>query len=408
MSGDENRQDEDFDDYINPEDVIHVIELDDNGGISRHVDIAEEDEMEEMDEEDMEAVGGRADVKDMAEIVFTKHTDAVFCVSIEPTACQLAVTGGQDDKAYVWKIASGEMLFECTGHKDSVTCAGFSHDGVYVATADLSGLVKVWKVETHQEVFSFESSDAEWMRWHSGSHVLFLGTVDGDVWMWKIPSGDCKTLQNHGCPASCGGILSDGKRMCVGYDDGSIKIWDLKSATVQHSITGMNAHKSTVLCVDSHLVNNVIMTGSSDVTSKIINSATGKVLSTFDCSTPGSDGEDSVEAVALCPTHSYAATGTVSGVLSIWDTNTQICRHRCLHEAGIVSLLWDRLSPLIYTSSLDGVVRLWDARSGAMTASWTGHTNSILGFDIARDGNVMVTVSEDKTARVFMLNTPDR
>ena len=47
------------------------------------------------------------------------------------------------------------------GHKDSVTCTGFSHDGVYVATADLSGLIKVWKVETKEEIWSFECSDIE-------------------------------------------------------------------------------------------------------------------------------------------------------------------------------------------------------------------------------------------------------
>ena len=34
--------------------------------------------------------------------------------------------------------------------------------------------------------------------------------MDGDVWMWKIPSGDCKTFQGPGCTASCGIIMSDG------------------------------------------------------------------------------------------------------------------------------------------------------------------------------------------------------
>jgi len=42
-------------------------------------------------------------------------------------------------------------------------------------------------------------------------------------------------------------------------------------------ITGYQAHKSTVLSIDSHPVNNVIISGSSDVTVKVINSATGKV-----------------------------------------------------------------------------------------------------------------------------------
>ena len=63
-----------------------------------------------------------------------------------------------------------------TGHKDSVTFASFSHDAQYVATGDMSGLIKVWKVSASaeevstsgqevsssgQEVWSFEIADLE-------------------------------------------------------------------------------------------------------------------------------------------------------------------------------------------------------------------------------------------------------
>ena len=51
----------------------------------------------------------------------------------------------------------------------------------------------------------------QWMKWHPGAHVLLAGTVDGDAWMWKIPSGDCKTFQGPGCTASSGLLLTDGK-----------------------------------------------------------------------------------------------------------------------------------------------------------------------------------------------------
>ena len=47
------------------------------------------------------------------------------------------------------------------GHKDSVTCATFSHDSSLVATGDMSGMIKVWKVESQQEVWSFEVGDLE-------------------------------------------------------------------------------------------------------------------------------------------------------------------------------------------------------------------------------------------------------
>ena len=47
------------------------------------------------------------------------------------------------------------------GHKDSVTCVKFSYDSKYVATGDMSGVIKVWLLETGEEVWSFETSDLE-------------------------------------------------------------------------------------------------------------------------------------------------------------------------------------------------------------------------------------------------------
>lgn len=48
-----------------------------------------------------------------------------------------------------------------TGHKDSVTCATFSHDSSLLATGDMGGLIKVWKVESKEEIWSFEVGDLE-------------------------------------------------------------------------------------------------------------------------------------------------------------------------------------------------------------------------------------------------------
>lgn len=53
------------------------------------------------------------------------------------------------------------FCFVSTGHKDSVTCAVFSHDSSLVASGDMSGMIKVWKVETKEEIWSFEVGDLE-------------------------------------------------------------------------------------------------------------------------------------------------------------------------------------------------------------------------------------------------------
>ena len=60
-----------------------------------------------------------------------------------------------------WQSAHKFLLLLASGHKDSVTCTGFSHDGKYVATADMGGLVQVWLTSSGEKVWSFEMGDIE-------------------------------------------------------------------------------------------------------------------------------------------------------------------------------------------------------------------------------------------------------
>lgn len=34
---------------------------------------------------------------------------------MDPATNSMAVTGGEDDKAFVWRVSDGEVLLECTG-----------------------------------------------------------------------------------------------------------------------------------------------------------------------------------------------------------------------------------------------------------------------------------------------------
>lgn len=36
-------------------------------------------------------------------------------MNLDPATNNLAVTGGEDDKAYVWRVSDGEVVLECTG-----------------------------------------------------------------------------------------------------------------------------------------------------------------------------------------------------------------------------------------------------------------------------------------------------
>ena len=72
---------------------------------------------------------------------------------------KLAATGGEDDKAFVWDTVSGDIILECTGHKDSVTFSDFNHDDSYLATGDMGGLIQVWKMSDKNSVWNYEMDD---------------------------------------------------------------------------------------------------------------------------------------------------------------------------------------------------------------------------------------------------------
>lgn len=361
-------------------------------------------------------------IKDDAACVFSAHEGSVFCGSLNKDGT-LAATGGEDDRAFVWDVASGQVVLECTGHTDSVTFAEFNQDGSYLATADMNGVVQVWKMSNKLLIWDYNVGDMTWMRWHPVASVLFAGAASGEIYMWKIPGGECKIFQSHGQRVEQGVLMPDGKRIAVGYEDGALRIFDLKSAAVLATISSDFGHSSTITALDSHSDNNLIMSGAMDGKTVLAISQSGKVIGVLQnlkdsepsASEPSATVGDEesreerttnwVEAIAFCkdPEYQVAATGTVNGQIYIWDISKQVPRHAIQQDSGISKLVWYLKTSILYSSGLDGVVRCYDARSGQHLRSFSGHSADILDLVISSDGRTMLTTSDDGTARIFKI-----
>lgn len=63
------------------------------------------------------------------------------------------------------------------------------------------------------------------------------------------------------------------------------------------------------------------------------------------------------------------------------DEDDEAC---VLPQAGIVHLQWEESSSVVSTCSLDGALRLWDARSGGLLSEYRGHGAEILDFTVNR------------------------
>ena len=60
------------------------------------------------------------------------------------------------------------------------------------------------------------------------------------------------------------------------------------------------------------------------------------------------------------------------------------------------------LQPLVFTACLDGIARCWDIRTGAAVRQFGGHGAGIQDLALSPDGGMLLTGSDDHTARVFV------
>jgi WD40 repeat protein len=115
----------------------------------------------------------------------------------------LAIAGTSESgrEVYVYDIASGDRLIECTGHTEGLTHVSFSPDGKRILSSSYDGTVRLWSRETGQELYRFPAwGEFLWSAEFSPDGQSFLsggggGWRDGSwskgtdhaVRLWKVP-----------------------------------------------------------------------------------------------------------------------------------------------------------------------------------------------------------------------------
>lgn len=371
-----------MDDFELPDDLkndVEVIYLDEDEEI--------EDDMEADNEEPEEPV------EDQAKVTFKGHTGPIYSSALSKDN-KVAITGGQDDMAYVWSVETGELLYECTGHKDSVTAVEFNRDGKLVVTADMGGLIQVWSVEEKNLLWCNEGDDMLFLFWHFAENILITGTQAGEVYIWQVPQGNCKVLPSHGSAATCAKLLNDGKRILVGYENGILKLWDIKTTSI---IWQTEEHMDVEIhTVEVNESNTLAVVGPQGDCFKL---ADGKMINSLKCPEGGE-----IEAIVFNTELNAVITGTSLGGIYVWDLGRSMVRHKINLEKYIISFEWGNNGKLL-VGCLDGKLHVCDVRTGCVVGVLTGHTSEILSMKASSDGNFVLTTSEDKTAKIFAINS---
>ena len=371
---------------------------------------------------------------DMSKNKIETHTDSVYCVASIIENGQLSIlSGGGDDRAFLHTSSSNSQQLSYN-HTDTVSCVAFNMPYVgadlkktprLAAVGSYDGAILLYDPDTAEQKLKLEGpSDVEWLCFHpKGGSVLLAGSGDGTVWMYHIPLNRClQVFVGHEQAVTAGCFSPDGKWAISASADGTARIWAPK--------TGMNKHVFrlgdaglTCLANNGGTDGMLIMVGAEDGQAHVCHVGTKKVVATlrhFDIPAQSGDEDEemeypmSVEAVGFFPAQpNWCATAGVNGLLKIWDlANDGQCRQLCSPEGdgtdSITRLKWHPKLPIVFTTTMSGKVRLWDARNGSLLHTLTGHSDVINDVDMQFSENgvaVVVSGGDDKTVRVFEVDT---
>lgn len=217
----------------------------------------------------------------------TGHTSLVSSVAICPDKQRIA-TASRDRTVKIWAIATGQLQFTLTGHRDRVTCVAYNPKWAtsdprrshFLASGSADGSIYLWQGDTGELLQDFSA--------HSGAiHALAIGpdgktliscSWDRTLKIWTLPTttGNYpelrETLCPHVLPGSAIAISPNGKTFATASHDTTIKLWTLDPI---EPVTTLSGHSMTVSSLAYSPDSTTLASGSHDGTIKLWRTSSG-------------------------------------------------------------------------------------------------------------------------------------
>mmetsp|Transcript_18263 Transcript_18263/g.18333 ORF Transcript_18263/g.18333 Transcript_18263/m.18333 type:complete len:625 (-) Transcript_18263:189-2063(-) len=300
--------------------------------------------------------------------------------------------------------------FVYRGHAQTATVAKFSPNGYWVASADITGKVKVWSWDNPEHilkvevaVFSGEVKDLDWdfeskriiavgsgaesmakvFTWDTGNS---LGEISGHTKVvlsasfkpnrpLRIMTGgeDFQTNFYIGPPfkldhqnmthtnyINCVKYSPNGEMLISVGSDKKIQFYDPKTGQPTESIS--NAHTGSIYSVSWCPDSTKFLTSSADKLVKLWNPFTKECEKTFSFS---SDPQLGDMQVCVLWTLSNIISISLNGNMNYLDMENPTVPKRTVqaHQVAITAMTYDRPAGILYTGSYDGVMCRYDVSS---------------------------------------------
>lgn len=340
------------------------------------------------------------------------HTDSVERAVFDPSG-QRILTGSLDQTARIWNARTGQQLLILSGHTGFISSVSFSPDGTLALTTSYDGTARIWDSRTGavRRILKGHVEPIEMGAFSPlGDRVVTAGH-DHMARIWDSRTGQqLALLSGHADRVTVATFLPNGRAVLTASYDKTVRLWDSQTGVQLKELRG-HTHRVNLAVVSPD--GERVVTGSWDETARLWQlgpmataasapgSGTPAGIVRVDTSIVLTHGSP-LHALAFAPSGEYIVTSGSDGVVKLWDGRTGVLRARFLGHAGSVDGLgFSPNSQHVISAGSDRTVRLWDVHTEQNIAVLRGHSSAIYCASFAPSGAEAVTASYDKTARIW-------
>ncbi|OJK01650.1 hypothetical protein ASPACDRAFT_116561 [Aspergillus aculeatus ATCC 16872] len=270
-------------------------------------------------------------------------------------------------------FSPGSEIKEMAAHSDMVTAIDFDYPFGTMITAALDDTVRVWDLNVGRCIGFLEGHNASVRCLQIEDNIVATGSMDASVKLWDLSRARTMTTRDNRITRR-----DDGDEETVPADDASVAS---HSTTLEDCfVYSLDAHVDEITAL--HFKGDTLISGSADKTLRQWDLVKGRCVQTLDvlwaaaqASSLGGDSQwrpsgrlpdasaDFVGAVQCFD--AALACGTADGMVRLWDLRSgQVHRSLVGHTGPVTCLQFDDVH--LVTGSQDRSIRIWDLRMGSI------------------------------------------
>ncbi|MCC3422495.1 MAG: AAA-like domain-containing protein [Microcoleus sp. PH2017_01_SCD_O_A] len=229
------------------------------------------------------------------------------------------------------------------------------------------------------------------------SKIFASASEDGTVKLWNAkPATLISTLTGHTGRVTSVSFHPNGKILASGSEDGTVKLWDVTRSTL---IKTIKAHHSWVRTVSFSPDGQILASCSSAGFINLWKTADATLLKTLKGHT------NIVTHISFSPDGKTLASASFDTTVRLWNIGDgTIINTLKDHKSNTRSVSFSPDGKTLASTDQEGLVKLWNVSDGTLLQNLPTHRRAVWSAIFSPDGKTLATISSDSTVKLWNLD----